>query len=383
MSISYPETIPLTCPRCGTTFTNETYIIVDGVERPDLVQRILDDSLHNTECPNCGQTGRVAAPLLYHDGLSARVLLGVPPDMPENEWREIGQTLLWTLIGALPEAQRLPYLGDVQAEAGLAGVAQIIEREQLAGWSDAQAEEIPPIVPAIQALLAANGPDALQQVFVQHPILQEPQAVTILQELAAEAIKHGQMEAADGFARAADLLEQVKQMRDSASATPISIVVDTPHLSPDALENLAFALLRSTTGQEIAQVVDDHPALLEAWADDALLAYAAEARRQNKQRVADGLVERVEAIRRMRQQYQAQQPVLEAVQAYLQAETGDAVEQVILDHEALTSDEADRALDRLAQSARDEGDAAFAVFVENRRAFLRQVRAALDEANET
>lgn len=379
MTISYAEAVPLTCPRCGTAFTNDTYIIVDGVERPELVKRILDDTLHDTLCPNCGQGGRVPAPLLYHDGSHARVLLGVLPDMPEAEWREIGQTLLWTLIGALPEDQRLPYLGEVQAEAGLSGVAQIIEREQLAGWGAAQPEEIPPIALAIQALLGANGPDELHQAFARHPILHEPQSVTIMQELAAEAIKRGELEAADGFARAAELLEQVKHFR--AAAPPVSISVQSDQISAEALENLAFALLRSTTGPEIARVVDEHPELLEAWTDDALLRYAAEARRQNKLRVADGLVERVAALREMREQYQAQQPVLEAVQAYLQAETGDEVELVIVERDELTTDAADRALDRLAQSARDEGDLQFATFVENRRTFLQQVRAALNEGD--
>lgn len=377
MPISYAESVPLACPSCGTPFKTDTYIIVDGGERPDLVKRILDDTLHDTICPQCGQPGRVAAPLLYHDARGARVLLGVPPDMPEDEWREVGQTLLWTLIGALPEQARLPYLGNVQAEAGLSGVAQIIERERLAGFEEDEPTDVPPIVLAIQALLAASGPAELQRALGDHPILDEPQSVTILQELAAEAIKQGQVEAASGFARAAELLEQVKHMRDAAPAPTVSIAVDTPELSPAELEALAFALLRSTTGPEIAQAVDDHPELLEAWTDQALQHYAAAARAQGKLRMADGLSERLGAIREMRAQYEAQRPVLEAVQVYLQAETGDQIEQIVLEYDALTTAAADEALDRLAQSARDEGDAYFARFVEQRRDFLRQVRAAL------
>lgn len=374
MPISYAEQIALTCPRCQTPFTSAAYIIVDGVERPDLVARILDDTLHDTVCPQCGQPGRVPAPLLYHDGLHARVLLAVPPEMPEAEWREVGQTLLWTLIGALPEANRLPYLGDVQAEAGLPGLAQVIEREQLAGAT--AAEEMPPIVVAIQALLSANGPAELERALAAHPILDDPQAVTILQELAAEAIKHSQVEAANGFARAADLLEQVKQMR--AARPIVSIVAESDRLAPAQVEELAFALLRSTTAPQLAEAVDQHPELLEDWTDAPLAQYAAQARQQGKQRVADGLDERMAAIREMRAQYHAQQPVLEAIQAYLEAEGGDQIEQVVLEHESLTGDAADQALARLAERARAEGDEQFAVFVEQRRSFLQQVRAALE-----
>lgn len=378
MPISYAEHVALTCPRCQTPFTGEAYIIVDGVERSDLVARILDDTLHDTTCPQCGQRGRVPAPLLYHDGLHGRVLLSVPPDMPEAEWREVGQTLLWTLIGALPEGNRQPYLGDVQAEAGLAGIAQVIQRERLAGLPVSEDETLPPIVVAIQALLSANGPAELQRALAAHPILDEPQSVTIMQELAAEAIKHSQIEAANGFARAAELLEQVKQMRAQAGSTLVSIVAETDRLSPAALEELAFALLRSTTAPQLAEAVDQHPELLEDWTDAPLLEYAAQASQQGKQRVADGLRERLEAIRVMRAQYQAEQPVLDAVQAYLQAGTSEEIELVVLDHEELTSDAADQMLLRLVERSRAEGDPDFAAFVEQRRVFLQQVRAALE-----
>jgi hypothetical protein len=266
-------------------------------------------------------------------------------------------------------------LGDVQAEAGLAGIAQVIAREQLAGSSAAE-EDIPPIVTAIQALLSANGPAELQRALAAHPILNEPQSVAILQELAAEAIKHSQIEAANGFARAAELLEQVKQMQ--AAGPIVSIVAESDRLTPAEVEALAFALLRSTTAQQLAQAVDEHPELLEDWVDAPLLQYADQARQQGKQRVADGLAERLTAIAEMRAQYQAQQPVLDAVQAYLQAESGDEIELVVLEREELTSPAADQALERLAQRARADGDDDFALFVEQRRDFLQQVRTALE-----
>jgi hypothetical protein len=380
MSISYAEPVSLTCPRCQTPFINDTFIIVDGVERPDLVGRILDETLHDASCPKCQQLGRVPAPLLYHDGRKARVLLGVPPGLPEAEWREVGQTLLWTLIGALPEQARLPYLGEVQAEAGLAGVAKIIRDEQLAGSGvDDPDEDLPPIVIAIQALLDARGAAELQQALAQHPILNEPQSVTIMQELAAAAIKHGQIEAANAFARAAELLEQVKQMRAHAPVVAVDLGAAEQRVTPEALEELAFALLRSTSGQELARTVDEHPELLEDWIDDALAAYAEQARRENKPRIAEGLDERRAALRELRRQYREQQPVLDAIQAYLQAETGDEIEAIVLENELLTTDAADQSLARLAESARGEGDTAFAEFVEERRRFLQQVRAALDE----
>lgn len=382
MQISYAEPVPVRCPRCDTEFVNDTYIIVDAAERPDLVAKIMDGTLHDTVCPNCGETGQIPAPLVYHNGQRERVLLAVPPGMPEAEWREVGQTLLWTLIGALSDDARGAYLGNVQAEAGLEGVAQVIEREGLLAapaTNNAEADDaLPPIVPAIQALLDAKGAPQLQAAFDAHPVLDDPQAVTILQELAAEAIKHNELEAANGFARAAELLEQVKTLRNRSTART-GTTAAAYGITPEQVEDVTFALLRSTTGGELATVVDEHPLLLEPWADDLLREWADEQRSAAKERIADGMDERRAALVAMRQQYQEQQPTLHAVQAYLQAEDDDEIEAVIVEHDALLTDAADQALERLISSARDDGDTEFAAFVAQRRAFLAQVREAIND----
>lgn len=379
MNISYPEAVPLACPRCGTQFVHDAYIIIDANERPDLVVKIVDGTLHDTRCPNCGEMGRVAAPLLYHNRERERVLLAVPPGMPEAEWREIGQTLLWTLIGALPDDARGTYLGNVQAEAGLEGVAQVLEQEGLVQSLAANVDDdVPPIVPAIQALLDAKGAQQLQAAFDAHPVLHDPQAITILQELAAEAIKHNELEAADGFARAAELLEQVETLRDRSTARTGSTAA-AHGITPEHVEELAFALVRSTTGQELADVVDEHPLLLEAWAGDLLREWAGEQRAADKPRIADAMDERRAALAEMRRHYQEQQPTFEAVQAYLQAANDDEIEAIIVEHDALLTDAADQALQRLITSARADGDTEFAEFVEHRRAFLQQVREAIGE----
>ena len=377
MQISYAETVPLTCPHCNTPFTQDTYIIIDADERPDLVAKIVDGTLHDAVCPNCGQTGRIPAPLLYHNRSRQRVLLAVPPGMPEAEWREIGQTLLWTLIGALSEEARGAYLGEVQAEAGLEGITQIIQAEGLAETPQDE-EDLPPIVPAIQALLDANGSQELQRAFQAHPVLADPHSVTIMQELAAEAIKQGQLEAADGFARAAELLEHVKTLRGRTSLHA-GATATTHGIAPEDVEEIAFALLRSTTGQQLAQVVDQHPLLLEDWADDMLREWGDQQQLADKQRIAQGMNERRAALHLMRQQYHEQQPMLEVVQAYLQAQNDDEIEALIVEHDVLLSDAADEALQRLIASARDDGDEEFTAFVEQRRVFLQQVRHAMDD----
>ncbi len=66
MSASFAQTVPLTCPRCGTSFQAELWLIVDAAERPDLLEKARQDTLHELACPQCGHTfERRPAPLLF------------------------------------------------------------------------------------------------------------------------------------------------------------------------------------------------------------------------------------------------------------------------------------------------------------------------------
>ena len=374
MPISFADTLELNCPRCGAPFTAETWLIVDGQERPDLVARILDGTLHDVRCPQCGQTGQAPAPLLYHDGRAQRVLLAVPPDMAEPEWRAVAETLLWTLIGSLPETERDPYLGELQAEAGLAGIASVIQSEGLAGPTNASGDDAQvPLVTAIQALLGAEGPEELGRVFQRYPLLREPQTVTVLRELAFEAFKQGEDEAGSGFSRAADILNDMRDMplpelfRDPVTreyALPVSEAAEDP------LDELVFALLRSHTGEMLAETVDQYPQLLEPELDAQLAAWAARARSAGKSRVADGIDERRAVLSDMRARYAAERPVFDAVQALLESESPADLEAVLVEYDALYTDAADAVLERLATGA----DPDFTALVEERRGLLRRLR---------
>jgi hypothetical protein len=378
MPISFAEPLELTCPRCGRPFEAETWLVVDARERPDLVARILDGSLHDVHCPHCGQDGQAPAPALYHNRPARRVLFAVPGGMPEPEWRAAAEGLLWTLIGALPEARREPYLGELQAEDGIAGIAAVIRAEGLAETAELAGEAALPLVTAIQALLGARGADELGRVLDRHPILLDPQAVAILRELAHEAFKQGEEEAGGGFSRAAELLNEVRAMRPAAATRRESIQRDAaePLADPppeDPLDELAFALLRGHTGEMLAETVDQHPELLEAETGARLGAWALRARAEGKQRVADALDERLVALRSMRERYEAERPAFEAVQALLEAATPAELESVLVEHDALYTGAVDGILEQLASGS----DPEWTALVEERRRFLHRVRQAL------
>ncbi|HNP73251.1 MAG TPA: CpXC domain-containing protein, partial [Kouleothrix sp.] len=130
MAISRSETIRLRCPSCSAAFEAVAWALVDAAERPDLAAALRDGTLNLAECPRCGAVAPAGAALLFHDPASRRVYFAVPPDTGEHRWREQAQALLYELVGALPEDDRLPYLGDVQVEQELGGVRRAVLRRE-------------------------------------------------------------------------------------------------------------------------------------------------------------------------------------------------------------------------------------------------------------
>ena len=78
MPHSHAEIAELTCPECGRDFRVEVWLIVDAAERPDLLARIEQDTLHDLPCPHCGNAGQVDAPLLLYLPGEASALIFSP-----------------------------------------------------------------------------------------------------------------------------------------------------------------------------------------------------------------------------------------------------------------------------------------------------------------
>ncbi|GAA5530596.1 CpXC domain-containing protein [Herpetosiphon gulosus] len=281
MPISYSQPYELVCPTCQTPFVAEAWLIVDAEERPDLVQAIRAVSLHDTRCPGCGQTGVVPAPILLHDRRAKAVLFGVPYGMPEAEWNELAQGLLWMLIGALPRENQLPYLGNVQAEAGVAGVAEALDQLNYTPQSAIEAigdalgsedsDSLPPLAEAIMRMLAADTPEALQAVLHEYPFLLDEAMDEGLAGLAEAAVDAGEFEISQAFERARITLIQLRQTLDQSSQTQANtkpaVAAQASAPPPANWHSIRRAVLACEDAGELLALRAEYPILASADAD--------------------------------------------------------------------------------------------------------------------
>jgi len=178
MPNSFSQTPSLSCPRCGTTFQAELWLIVDTTERPDLVEKIKDGTLHEIVCPQCGPIGQVDVPLLlYRPGETPPLLFSPAQETTNEQDQEHARALLARLRESLGPAWRDDWLAR-----GLPGVPRpllpLALTEGLAAVGRKMQEQLPPELREVLQELAQSGveirlPEDLERALARRPDLQE------------------------------------------------------------------------------------------------------------------------------------------------------------------------------------------------------------------
>jgi hypothetical protein len=100
------------CPQCGTSFATEVHQLVDAERSPQLKEMLLAGALNVAQCPQCGNSSRLASPIMYHDAANEMLIVHVPMElgwsMPEQE-QQIGR-MAKAITDNLPPAQFKGYL---------------------------------------------------------------------------------------------------------------------------------------------------------------------------------------------------------------------------------------------------------------------------------
>jgi len=410
MPVSYSENTPLTCPSCGQDFSAEVWMLIDSVERPDLADALREGPLNIVACPHCDYSGPAGAPLLFHDPSKQRVYFAAPADGEEHEWREQAQSLLYLLVGSLPEEQRRPYLGDVQVEQEVEGVRRAVLRRHGARRGPASVQPpvapspaahgvehhvvaAPPIEPtpdssptldAVRALLAADSPEQFATIVEEHPVLLSTAADTTLAQLAEVAYAQGEREVATALGEARSALQRMRtgpgdgKIEDTSQSTgDVESLVSG--LQSRSLPDVAYqALMAVISAAELRAAVRDHPALLEVWVDAELAERVEAALDAGDERLATAIEERREALAALCEELSGQAALPHAIKVLLQADGEDELAAALTEHPILLTDAAQKALLQLASEARQRGDDQFAEYAVECRAMLRKVRVGLD-----
>lgn len=102
----------ISCPRCHTPFNAEIHQVVDVGRNPQLKYELLNGTLNLFTCPNCGTTGQMATPLLYHDPEHEMFMVHVPMEMnlPHQEQQQLIGKLVQDAMNQIPPEQRRGYM---------------------------------------------------------------------------------------------------------------------------------------------------------------------------------------------------------------------------------------------------------------------------------
>jgi len=95
MTRSLAITPQITCPRCEKTFEPDIWVGIDVKERPDLLERVRNYTLHQLTCTHCGYEFGVDAPLLvYRPGEEPPVFISPAEETEGGEDIEAARLLI-------------------------------------------------------------------------------------------------------------------------------------------------------------------------------------------------------------------------------------------------------------------------------------------------
>ena len=107
-----PQTVPVPCPLCGRRFAAQVQSIIDVGQDPEIKAKLLRGQVNVATCPQCGNTGMLNVPFVYHDPEKEMLLCFLPPELnlkADEQHRFVGD-MTNRLMSYLPTEERKGYL---------------------------------------------------------------------------------------------------------------------------------------------------------------------------------------------------------------------------------------------------------------------------------
>lgn len=77
------QTIDVTCQACGHVSPHDYQGVVEAATQPEMVDKLLEGTLFDHVCPQCGAVFGVAAPVLFRDD-DRRLMINLAPDLADT-----------------------------------------------------------------------------------------------------------------------------------------------------------------------------------------------------------------------------------------------------------------------------------------------------------
>jgi len=107
----------ITCPNCQTRYAADIFQLIDVGQQPELKQFVLSNQFNLAVCPQCGASGQIGTPLVYHDPAHDLFMTFVPPEMHLDAMQreQIIGRLVRQIVENTPPEKRRAYMFQPQS----------------------------------------------------------------------------------------------------------------------------------------------------------------------------------------------------------------------------------------------------------------------------
>lgn len=165
---SIPQILPVTCPYCRAKFAAPIQRVLDVGQEPKLKVALLQGRLNVATCPQCGNTGMLNAPFIYHDPEKELALCFVPTELGltgTDQQKLIGD-LTNAVLNSLPPEERKGYLLQPKIFLSLQGLLDTILQADGVTKDMIEAQRVRGEL--IYKLLDAKSDEHLKQLVEEH-----------------------------------------------------------------------------------------------------------------------------------------------------------------------------------------------------------------------
>ena len=166
----------ISCPQCSSPVTANIIQVIDVDQHPQLKQMIIQGALNTAQCQNCGWSGQVASPLVYHDSAHDLLINFVPMELniPYAEQEQLMGQMVRAVVDGIPQEKRRSYLlQPQQIMRWQTFIETVLETEGITKEMIARQREQSEL---IQKLMAADM-DVVEYLFNENKALLDDEAV--------------------------------------------------------------------------------------------------------------------------------------------------------------------------------------------------------------